>query len=81
MSAKKKLVKKKYNYPKEDRNTEENPSKEKKKEKKRKTKKNWNNYLEENNIIYNINIKAKKDFEEVNDNIKLCFTRSFRKRI
>ena len=40
MSAQKKQAKKKFNYPKEDRITEENSSREKKKEKKRKTKKN-----------------------------------------
>ena len=39
MSAKKKQAKKKFNYPKEDRNTEKNSSREKKKGKKEKQKK------------------------------------------
>ena len=65
MSGKKRQTKKKYNYPKEDKKSTEKLSKKKKRKNKKYTKKNWDNYLQENNLSFEINLKINKIMNEV----------------
>ena len=65
MSGKKRQTKKKYNYQKEDKKSIEKLSKKKKRKNKKYTKKNLDNYLQENNLSFEINLKINKIMNEV----------------